>query len=197
MDFLKEYETYGKFNLIGVGWVQHTKVEIYELKDLMNFLDKGFSIMSIKPVKILNNEDAEAIAFANVILDCREIGNYEKFMVGEPSYSHWRLYKQALEDYKKVLNSKVGGITMDLTISDVNKIETSLDGRLWTEAKVLVPKSFNDIEEKIKEIYSNLLKHLIDISKYRLLRQKLIPEIEDIDAGLRGVYSCKISDLLS
>lgn len=105
---LKEYQTFGKFNMVGVGWVQHTKVEIYELKNLMNFLDEDFSKASIKPVKILNNEDADAIAFANVRLDCGEIGNYEKFMVGVPTYSHWRLYKKALEDYNEILiaNSK-------------------------------------------------------------------------------------------
>lgn len=72
-----------------------------------------------------------------------------------------------------------------------------MDGRIWTKSKILVPKSFNDIEEKIKEIYQNLLEYGIDIKEYSLLRQKLIPEIEDIDAGLCGVYSCKISDLLS
>ena len=73
---LKEYQTFGKFNMVGVGWVQHTKVEIYELKNLMNFLDEDFSRTTIKPVKILNNDDDEAIAFANVILDFGEMGNY-------------------------------------------------------------------------------------------------------------------------
>ena len=194
---LKAYESFGKFNLIGVGWVQHTKVEIYDLRELINFPDKDFASMTMKPVKILNNEDNEAIAFANVILDCGEIGKYEKFMVGEPSHSHWRLYKKAIEDYNRELSSNAGSTTKELTISDVSKIETSLDGRLWTESKILVPKSFNDIENQVQQIYLNLLEHGIDISEYSLLRQKIIPEIEDIEAGWRGVYACKISDLLT
>ena len=194
---LKSYETFGKFNLIGVGWVQHTKVVIYDLQELINFPDKDFASMTMKPVKILNNDDDEAIAFANVILDCGEIGKYEKFMFGEPTHSHWRLYKKAIEDYNRELSSNAGSTTKELTISEVSKIETSLDGRLWTESKILVPKSFNDIETKIQEIYHNLLVQGIDISEYSLLRQKIIPEIEDIEAGWRGVYACKISDLLN
>lgn len=48
----------------------------------------------------------------------------------------------------------------------------------------------------MKKIYENLLQSGVDIKDYNLLWPKLIPEIEDIDVGWRGLYSCIVKDLL-
>ena len=197
MIYLKEYEIFGRFKLIGIGSVQANNVEIYSLKDLEKIEDEEMVYKVMKPIKLLNYDDGDARAFALVKLDFGDLGQYEKFMLGKPKSSHWRLYNKGVEDFNKEHVAKTNGVSKPLTARDVNKIEAFLDGRIWEESKYLVLKSYVEIEKRIMEIYDNLLLLFgIDIKDYNLLWPKLIPEIEDINAGWRGIYSCKIQNLL-
>ena len=196
MKSLKEYENFGKFKLIGIGSACANNVEIYSIKDFEKICDKDFAYGKITPVRLLNYDDEDARAFALVKLDFGELGQYEKFMLGEHTFSHWRLYNKGIEDFSKDYIAKTNDLTKTLTARDVNKIEASLDGRIWEQSKYLVLKSYVDVENRIKEIYENLRQSGINIKDYNLLWPKLIPEIEDIDAGWRGLYSCKVKDLL-
>ena len=196
MEHLKEYENIGKFKLIGIGSACAKSVEIYSIKDFEKIGDKDFPDEVIKPVKLLNYDDEDARAFALVKLDFGELGRYEKFILGAPTFSHWRLYNKGIEDFSKDYMAKTNDLTKTLTARDVNKIEASLDGRIWEQSKYLVLKSYVDVENRMKEIHENLLQSGIEIKDYNLLWPKLIPEIEDIDAGLRGIYSCKIQNIL-
>lgn len=196
MKLLKEYESFGKFKLIGIGSACANNVKIYSIKDYEKIKDEDFPYEVIKPERLLNYDDEDARAFALVKLDFGELGQYEKFMLGAPTFSHWRLYNKGIEEFNKDYVAKTKDFSKTLTARDVSKIETSLDGRIWKESKCLVLKSYVDVEKRMKEIYENLLQVGIDIKEYNLLWPKLIPEIEDIDASCRGIYSCTISDLL-
>lgn len=196
MAHLKDYENFGKFKLIGIGSACANNVEIYSLKDFEKIEYKDFAYEKIKPIRLLNYEDEDARAFALVKLDFAELGKYEKFMLGTPTFSHWRLYNKGIEEFSKNYVAKTNDFSKTLTAREVSKIETSLDGRIWEGSKYLVLKSYVDFENRMKEIYENLLQSGIDIKDYNLLCPKLIPEIEDIDAGWRGIYSCKVNDIL-
>ena len=196
MKSLKEYENFGKFKLVGIGSACANNVEIYSIKDFEKIGDKDFAYGKITPVRLLNYDDEDARAFALVKLDFGELGQYEKFMLGAPTFSHWRLYNKGIEDFSKDYMAKTNDLTKTLTARDVNKIEASLDGRIWEQSKYLVLKSYVDVETRMKEIYENLLQSGFDIKDYNLLWPKLIPEIEDIEAGWRGLYSCKVQELL-
>ena len=196
MAYLQEYENFGKFKLIGIGGAQANNVEIYSLQDLESIGDKELAFRMMRPVILLNYDDEDARAFALVRLDFGELGNYEKFMLGAPSSSHWSLYNKGIEEFSNDYVAKTNDLTKTLTAVDVNKIEALLDGRIWEKSKYLVLKSYVDVENRMKEIYENLLQEGMDIRDYNLLWPKLIPEVEDIDAGCRGIYSCKISELL-
>ena len=197
MTYLQEFRNYGKFKLTGFGSVRASEIEMYNLTELENLSNKDTAWKVLKPVKVLNYDDKEARAFAFVTLDCGQIGRYEKFMVSEPSYSHWRLYVKGLADFNNKLSSRNNGQHEEITLREVDKIDASLDGRLWIESKIIVLKSYADYEKRIPLIFSHLLETGVDIRDFNLLLPKLIPEIEDIDAGWRGIYSCKINELLT
>lgn len=196
MKLLKEYESFEKFKLIGIGSACANNVEIYSVQDLEGVENNESAYEKMKLIKLLNFDDEDARAFALVKLDFGELGQYEKFMLGAPTFSHWKLYNKGIEEFNKDYVAKTKDFSKTLTARDVSKIEASLDGRIWKESKCLVLKSYVDVEKRMKEIYENLLQVGIDIKEYDLLLPKLIPEIEDIEVGLRGIYSCKVSNLL-
>lgn len=197
MAYLQEFRNYGQFKLTGFGSVRASEGKIYSLKELENLSDKDTAWKVLKPVKLLNYDDKEARAFAFVTLDCGQYGRYEKFMLSEPSFSHWRLYVKGITDFNKELFSRNNVRHKEITLREVDKIDASLDGRLWIESKIIVLKSYADYEKRIPLIFSHLLEKGVDIRDFNLLLPKLIPEIEDIDAGWRGIYSCKINELLT
>ena len=83
-------------------------------------------------------------------------------------------------------------------MSNIRQINISLDGRLWTDSKIIVFRSsYIDYENRLKQIYENLLPLGIDIMNYDMLIPKLIPDIEEIDLGLRGIYSCEVRSIIN
>ena len=128
MKFLKGYENFGKFKLIGIGSICMNNVKIYSIKDFEKIRDKDFPHEVVKSVRFLKYDDADAIALALVKLDFGELGQYEKFMLGAPTFSHWRLYNKGIEDFSKDYMAKTNDMPKTLIARDVNKIKASLDG---------------------------------------------------------------------
>lgn len=75
--------------------------------------------------------------------------------------------------------------------------EVQIDGRIWEESKFLVLKSYADFEARLPQIYRLLLEAGVDTRYYSLLIPKLIPEVDDIYVAWRGIYSCRIDELLN
>ena len=124
-------------------------------------------------------------------LDFGEKRKFERFLLGKPTFSHWSLYKKALDEF----NANMQKCSMEqqsmLTMNDVKEIVPSLDGRLWEKSKIIVFKSYEGPDEefyKINQIYHNLLEYGIDIRDYDILRGIQIPEVSDINIELKGMY---------
>lgn len=198
MEWLKKYEIWNdKFKLINIGHVHSNRVELFDIDELEAIPDKDYASEIMKPIKMLTFSDSDARAFVNVKLDCGEFGQYENFIIGQPSHAHWRLYKQCIEDFNNQLTSASSDNQRTFSVENVEKIDASFDGRIWEESKFLVLKSYADFEERLPTIYRLLLKAGIDTKDYSLLIPKLIPEVDDIEVSWRGVYSCRIGNLLN
>lgn len=194
MEWLKNYEIWNdRFKLIGIGEVYAKRIKRYNLDRLEEALTEDFPDIKMEPDEIHRMEDNDAYPFALVSIDCGKLGKFERFCYGENSVPHWMLYKNFIAD----LNDERQASKMSpIAIDDIKKIKSTLCGRFWKNSKFLTLRSYVDFQERINKIYDSLLAFGIDISDYSLLHPKLIPEVEDIELGWRGVYSCKIADLL-
>ena len=202
MEYLKEYQTRQMYDLIGVGLIKANEIIMYDLEEP----DKFKNIENVKgafekmiPVKLWFYDDEDARAFAQVKLDFGEKGIFEKFGIGEPTFSHWSLYKKALDEFNANIQKDSIDYQSILTMNDVKEIIPSLDGRLWEQSKIIVLKTYEGPDEefyRINRIYYNLLESGIDIRNYKLLRGIEIPEVSDINRELKGIYSCKVDFFL-
>lgn len=202
MEYLKEYQTRQMYDLIGVGLIKANEVIMYDLEEsdkFKNIENVEGAFEKLTPVKWWFYDDEDARAFAHVNLDFGEKRKFEKFLLGEPTFSHWSLYIKALDE----LNANIQKDSIDqqslLTMNDVKEIVPSLDGRLWEQSKIIVLKSYEGPDEefyKINKIYYNLLESGIDIRNYKLLKGIEIPEVSNINRELKGIYSCKVDFFL-
>lgn len=186
------------FKLIGMGEQdQAKKVVLYELGIPTLVYNELWGCEIVKPDRVWDMEDQDARPFGLVKVDCGEHGTYEKFMFGEPATPHWELYKKILAEFNKGYSGYTEDCNTGLTIEDVKKFSIFLDGRLWIDSKLIVFRSsYTDYENRLKQIYEGLLPSGIDILDFNMIIPKLIPEIEDMDLGLRGLYSCAVSRII-
>ena len=187
------------FKLIGMGeQYRAQKIVLYDLKIPSIQFDEQFNEDIIKPTKVWTlTIDDEAHAFGLVKLECGDFGTYEKFLLGEPASPHWNLYRQAIFNFSKEVKlshhlDKEKGISLN----DVKKIKISLDGALWLESKIIALRSYRDFESRLISIRTMLSNYGVEINDYSLIIPKLIPEIEEMNLGLRGLYACNVGELL-
>ena len=186
------------FKLLGMG-IQYKAREVllFELGCPTLVYDESWKCEIVKPDKIWRLEDDDARPFGLVKIDYGEFGISEKFMLGEASSPHWNLYRESIMDFNKK-HGNTGVDHYDKTMNNVRQIFISLDGRLWTDSKIIVFRSsYIDYENRLKQIYERLLPLGVDIMNYNMLIPKLIPEIEEIDLGLRGIYSCEVRSIIN
>lgn len=187
-----------RFRLIGMGEQNQARnVVLYELGIPTVTYDEKFRCDVVKPDRLWDMEDEDARPFGLVKVDCGKFGVYEEFMLGEPSTPHWKLYKKILADFNRQRSTGTDSCHSELTIEDVKKFSIFLDGRLWTDSKLIVFRSsYTDYENRLKQIYEGLLPYGFDILDYNMIIPKLIPEIEDMDLGLRGLYTCEVRKII-
>lgn len=195
---LQEKYPYKNFKLLGMGTQYKAReVLLFELGCPTLVFDESLRCEIVKPDKIWRLEDYDARPFGLVKIDYGENGVSEKFMLGDNSSPHWKLYKKGVLE----LNKEIGYLERDhfeKIMNDVNKFFISLDGRLWTDSKIIVFRSsYIDYENRLKKIYESLLPLGIDILDYQMLIPKLIPEIEKVDLNLRGIYSCEVRHIIN
>ena len=202
MEYLKEYQTRQMYDLIGVGLIKASEIIMFDLEESDKFrnidtVEAAFE--KLIPEKWWYYDDEDARAFAQVKLDFGEKGIFEKFGIGESTFSHWSLYTKALDEFNANMQKSSMEQQSILTMNDVKEIVPSLDGRLWEKSKIIVLMSYDGPDEefyRINKIYYNLLEYGIDIRDYNLLRGIDIPEVSHINAELKGIYSCKVDFFL-
>lgn len=188
-----------RFQLIGMGEQNQARnVVLYELGIPTIDYDEFWRRHVVKPDRVWDMEDEDAHPFGLVKVDCGESGVSEEFMLGEPSTPHWKLYKKILADFNRKRSTNTDSCRSELTIDDVKKFSIFLDGRLWTDSKLIVFRSsYTDYENRLRQIYEGLLPYGLDILDYNMIIPKLIPEIEDVDLGLRGLYACEVRKIIN
>ena len=140
MEYLKEYQTRQMYDLLGVGLIKANEVIMYDLEEsdkFKNIDNVEGAFEKLTPVKWWFYDDEDARAFAHMKLDCDEFGRFEKFMLGESTFSHWKLYNKGLEEFNANLISYTKAHGNPLDINEVKKLEINLMGRLWENSKSL------------------------------------------------------------
>lgn len=185
-----------KSKQIGFGELTANRCIIYDERYLKKILSGEITIDNIKPIRVLNFDDDDAIPFEIISLKMPNHENYKNFYIGNKGDAHSSLINQAFKESPVQISNLPSDWRNNGQLNDIVKsMQFSYGGRIWIKSKILILKSYEKFEQTVSIIKDLLNSRNIDITQYVILYCK---KNENIDERYWGdIVAYKVSEICS